>query len=45
VDAGTIEAAATLMARLALGLVTMPPPSGDALAKRIALLLAPAFGV
>ena len=38
-----VEAAATLMARLALGLVTMPPPPGDAFAKRLAMLLAPAF--
>ncbi|GAA3829743.1 TetR/AcrR family transcriptional regulator [Nocardioides panacisoli] len=44
VDAATVEAAATLMARLALGLVTMPPPAGDELAKRMALLVAPAFG-
>ena len=43
VDPGTVEAAGTLMARLALGLVTMPPPAGDQLAKGLAQLVAPAF--
>ena len=46
-DAGqeVVDAAATLMARLALGLVTMPPPSGERLATRVARLIGPALGV
>jgi AcrR family transcriptional regulator len=43
-DPGAVDAAATLMARLALGLVTMPPPADDGIARRMALLVAPAFG-
>lgn len=42
-DDAVVAAAATLMARLALGLVTMPPPPGDGLARGIGLLLAPAL--
>lgn len=37
-----VSAAAMVMARLGLGMVTMPPPSSDGLARGVATLLAPA---
>ena len=44
-DPVVVAAAGLVMARLALGLVTMPPPSTDGLAEGLARLLAPALGV